>query len=217
LNFAASFSQFFCLTGFAFGALRNLVGVKREQSPRTSRVLSMVEHNRIAVNDFVRLFLAHQRRILTYLAAIVGNLGDAEDLLQETGVVLWERLETYEPDSDFCAWALAIAHNKALEHLRKTGRRNAILRGEVAQLLAQQASHMSPQLEAEHRALSLCIDHLPGRLRQVITLRYQERTQVQSVAEQIGRSTVTVRKMLHKAYALLLKCITQRMEAEEAL
>jgi RNA polymerase sigma-70 factor (ECF subfamily) len=173
------------------------------------------EQNTANASDFVHLFLTHQRRILTYLAAIVGNIGDAEDLLQETGVVLWEKFEGYEPDSDFAAWAMAIAHNKALEHMRKTGRRNALLRGEVAHMLAQQASQMSQRLEAEHRALSQCLDKLPARLRQVVAQRYEERAQVQAVAQRIGRSAVTVRKMLRQAYSLLLDCITRRLETEQ--
>jgi RNA polymerase sigma-70 factor (ECF subfamily) len=159
--------------------------------------------------------LAHQRRILTYLTAVVGDLADAEDLLQETSVVLWGKFAEYQPGTDFCAWAIKIAQFKALQHLRKTGRREALLRKEVPTLLANQASQMSGKLELEQRALSTCLERLPQRLRRVIRERYERGAQVKSVAELIGLSAVTVRKMLRQAYSLLLACINRQIEREE--
>ncbi|MEM9704058.1 MAG: sigma factor, partial [Planctomycetota bacterium] len=81
---------------------------------------------------FIELFagarLAIRRTLLTYL----GHAEDADDLLQETGVVLWERFDEFEQNRSFASWACGIAANKARMLLRDRRRHRTLQLSERA-------------------------------------------------------------------------------------
>ncbi|MBL7215512.1 MAG: hypothetical protein ISS71_07515 [Phycisphaerae bacterium] len=62
-----------------------------------------------------------QAKLYLFILGAVYNRSDADELFQETAVVLWGRFDKYREDSCFCAWAISIAKNKVLEYLRKNG------------------------------------------------------------------------------------------------
>lgn len=55
------------------------------------------------------LMTRHQRQIFSYIYTLVPRRHDAEDLLQETSVVICEKFEEFRPGTDFVAWACQIA------------------------------------------------------------------------------------------------------------
>ena len=56
--------------------------------------------------------MSSQSRIYAYILMLVHNHNDAEDLLQETASILWEKFDEYIPEKSFAAWAVGIARNK---------------------------------------------------------------------------------------------------------
>ena len=50
---------------------------------------------------------------------MVHNQSAAEDLLQETVTIMWEKFDQFEEGTNFAAWAIAIARNKSLEYLKE--------------------------------------------------------------------------------------------------
>ena len=61
----------------------------------------------------------YQHRLLRYLAHMTGNMATAEDLFQETWIRVLEKGQQYDGKSRFSAWLMTIAHNVAIDHLRK--------------------------------------------------------------------------------------------------
>ena len=60
--------------------------------------------------QLMRLMTQHQRRIFGYIYTLVPDRHDAEDILQETSVVVCEKFEQFQPGTDFVAWACQIAY-----------------------------------------------------------------------------------------------------------
>ncbi|MES1194515.1 MAG: sigma factor, partial [Opitutus sp.] len=56
------------------------------------------------------LMTRHQRQIFAYIYTLVPRRHDAEDLLQETSVVICEKFNGFTPGTDFVAWACQIAY-----------------------------------------------------------------------------------------------------------
>ena len=56
------------------------------------------------------LMTRHQRQIFSYIYTLVPNRPDAEDLLQETSLVICEKFREFEVGTDFVAWACQIAY-----------------------------------------------------------------------------------------------------------
>src|SRR5947207_7903177 len=65
-----------------------------------------------AQQRFLSLFLRSEREIFRYVAALVPNVADAEDIVQQTALALWEKFDAYDPSQPFTPWACRFALNK---------------------------------------------------------------------------------------------------------
>ena len=60
-----------------------------------------------------------------YIYALVHNMNDAEDIYQQTSVILWRKFEEYEAESDFFRWASIIARYEVLNFFRTSSTRSS--------------------------------------------------------------------------------------------
>src|SRR5947207_5941430 len=75
-----------------------------------------------AQQRFLSLFLRSEREIFRYVAALVPNVADAEDIVQQTALALWQKFDAYDPSQPFTPWACRFALNKTKHWLiRKDG------------------------------------------------------------------------------------------------
>src|SRR5437763_15439197 len=88
------------------------------------------------------LITQHQRRIFSYIYALVPDRYDAEDLLQETNVVICEKFDDFEPGTDFVAWACQIAYWRIRYSRQKFARSKVIFQQEIVDALANTAATM---------------------------------------------------------------------------
>jgi len=65
-----------------------------------------------AQQQFLSLFLRSEQEIFRYVAALVPNTTDAEDIVQQTALALWEKFDAYDPALPFTPWACRFARNK---------------------------------------------------------------------------------------------------------
>ena len=77
------------------------------------------------------LMTKHQRQIFSYIYALVPNRYDAEDLLQETSVVICEKFDNFEDGTDFVAWACQIAYWRIRYSRQKFARSKVVFNQEI--------------------------------------------------------------------------------------
>src|SRR4051812_30687389 len=75
------------------------------------------------VDAFVQLLGQSQRRIFLFVMSMVPNWSDAEEIIQETNLLLWREFDKFQPGTNFAAWACRIALNQTLAW-RKRKRRD---------------------------------------------------------------------------------------------
>ncbi|MEX0866104.1 MAG: sigma-70 family RNA polymerase sigma factor [Pirellulales bacterium] len=165
-------------------------------------------------DEFVRLFMANQRRILAYVATMVPNLADAEDIVQEASSVMWAKFDEFTPGSQFHSWAFKIAHYKVLEYRRREGRDKLVFSEGLLEQIAAEASEQSSEMESQSRFLGECLQELTPTNRRLIEQRYQQGAKIKDLAVMIGRSVVTVRKQLQASHAALLECVERKRDQE---
>src|SRR5436305_15293458 len=78
----------------------------------------------------VALLTRHQRQIFSYIYVLVPNRSDAEDLLQETSLVICEKFHEFREGTDFVAWACQIAYWR-VRYSRQTYARAKVLFDQV--------------------------------------------------------------------------------------
>ena len=97
------------------------------------------ESSEIDREEFARLFARNARRIYGFIMTLVFNHHDAEEVFQNTNVVLWNKFADFQPGSNFFAWASRIAYYEVLS-LMKQQRRSRTFSDVALELLANEAS-----------------------------------------------------------------------------
>jgi RNA polymerase sigma-70 factor (ECF subfamily) len=166
--------------------------------------------------EFLRLYQANERRIFGFLLALVPQWSEAEDLLQETTMTMWSKFDTFEPGTDFAAWALCIARYRVMNHRRKKRNQRVQFSDEVLEAIDERVRGTAAELDALRDALGSCLRKLPERDRDLIHLRYEYGATTKSVAQRLGRSVDAVYKALNRIHIQLLYCIRRTLAMEES-
>src|SRR6478735_12700016 len=93
--------------------------------------------------QLMALMTRHQRQIFAYIYTLVPRRHDAEDLLQETSVVICEKFGQFKPGTDFVAWACQIAYWRIRYSRQKFARSKVVFDQEIVDVLAQTAGEMA--------------------------------------------------------------------------
>jgi RNA polymerase sigma-70 factor (ECF subfamily) len=164
--------------------------------------------------DFVALWSAHSKEIYAYIYSLVFNGPDADDVFQETSLVLLQKFDDFQPGTNFPAWAFRVAYHKSLKLLGR--RKSTVLIDET--LMAILADEWRPnvdQIDNRIAALNLCLEQFPPRDRELIRLRYEGDQSIEEMARQMERSTSLIYKSLSRIHDLLLSCIRRRLAEGE--
>ncbi len=163
--------------------------------------------------DFEQLLAAHQGRLFGFIRALTGSGSDAEDILQNTNQVLWEKAEQFEPGSNFRAWAFRVARYQVLQYRDKQRRRGEQVpfSDELMETLAERTEEKETSIERRQRYLQLCLDKLPARQRDAVESRYFRHESVQSIAERSDVKPNAISQLLFRTRDNLLRCIESQL------
>ena len=160
-----------------------------------------------AQQRFLSLFLRSEREIFRYVAALVPNVTDAEDIVQQTAMALWEKFEAYEPSQPFTPWACRSALNKARQWIERRQRWQTLLDRGLAEELAQRRQELQPEFELRLKHLEGCLGKLPEGQRSLVDGYYYERASIETLAQRSGRSEPATYKMLQRIRHALQVCV----------
>ena len=151
----------------------------------------------------------YQHRLLRYLAHMTGNRATAEDLFQETWIRVLEKGHQYDGKSRFATWLMTIAHNIAIDHLRKRNPASLeeIRDREDAAPFKPVATGPSPFEHAAAREekvrIQAALDELPAIFREVLVLRFQEQMKLEEIAKLVGIPLATAKTRLYRGVMAL--------------
>lgn len=165
-------------------------------------------HDQTAEHDvFRQQWVRWQPRLYAYIRSLVFNRSDAEDLLQEVAEVLWRKLDTFEPGTQFENWAFGVARNKVLNFQKKKGRERVRFSETFTATLADEAAAFAVNDAGLLDSLEDCVAKLPEPHRDLLHRRYQPHATSRSVARALGRSESAVSRTLTAIYGLLMTCL----------
>jgi RNA polymerase sigma-70 factor (ECF subfamily) len=169
-----------------------------------------------AQQRFLSLFLRSEREVFRYVAALVPNVADAEDIVQQTALALWEKFDAYDPGRPFTPWACRFALNKTRQWLDRRQRWQLLLAGGLAEELAQRRDELQPELDRRLAHLDGCVGKLPQEQRLLVEGYYYRRAGVDALAGESHRSVDATYKTLQRVRHALQKCIETAVRQEEA-
>lgn len=165
-------------------------------------------------DDLIRKFTSIRASTLGYLRVIVRDPHLAEDLFQETSIIVLKKLTDFDRSHDFSAWVRGIALNLARNALRKEQYLHLMPSPELAAAIertheassSREIAEMSGRLEHLNR----CLAQVESRQRKLLELRYRQGASLQMIAEELGRTPGAIQVALSRVRQFLFKCMEQR-------
>lgn len=164
---------------------------------------------------FLELLTSHERALSLYVHSLVPRDSAAEDILQQTKLLLWKHFDDFEIGTNFLAWARKTAFHQILTHRRLKKREHLPLDEVSLEALGAAVSELAGEIPQRHEALRLCLARLPKEHRQLVLLRYFEDLEIEQVAERVKRTEAAVYRALSRVRMNLLDCV-QKQIANEA-
>ncbi|HXG62845.1 MAG TPA: sigma-70 family RNA polymerase sigma factor [Planctomycetota bacterium] len=155
----------------------------------------------------MRTMAEHQGRLFAYILSLVGDPDAANDILQETNVVLWRDSKEFRPGSSFAAWAFRIAHFQVMAFRQRRLRDRLIFQDELLDLLAAGARETDDLFESRQERLTSCLEKLNPDHREMLRRRYAEGRSVQEIARDRGMTPNAAMQALFRIRKALLQCV----------
>jgi len=154
---------------------------------------------------FDALLARYQNRLYRYLQRLVREPATTEDLFQQTWLRVVQNIEGLDPRRNFEAWLFRIAHNLAIDHLRRRRMESLdepLPSGEAMSTLFPSTGPgaLERLLGAERdRILTATLAELPAIQREVLTLRFEEEMKLEEIAEVLDVPLSTAKSRLKRA------------------
>jgi RNA polymerase sigma-70 factor, ECF subfamily len=161
---------------------------------------------------FLPLYTRHQGELYGFLLTQGLAPDAADDVLQEASVALWEDFGSYQPGTDFRAWAFAILRFRLLRHRDQLVRAGRCLPLDPATAESLAAASIAADPLPGRDQIATCLGSLGEHARRLLSLRYDDGLSTAAIAAHIGSTDVAVRTRLSRLRAVLADCL-RRQEA----
>jgi len=166
---------------------------------------------------FEELVRRYQRPISAYVYRMIGDYEAALDLTQEIFIKIYGSLDRYRSEFKFSTWIYKIAHNCAVDHLRRNSIRQqslvATADGEQFDLPLE-SHRLSPEQESEREErrveIEMVVQTLPPAYRELIILRHSQDLTYEEIVEVTGLPLGTVKNRLFRAREMMRQEFLQR-------
>ncbi|HSQ25413.1 MAG TPA: sigma-70 family RNA polymerase sigma factor [Pyrinomonadaceae bacterium] len=166
-------------------------------------VLTAVSGREAAFEELVRRY---QRPIASYVYRMVGDYDAALDLTQDVFIKVYNSLARYRSEFKFSTWIYKIAHNTAIDHLRRHTVRDQIMtsggdgtRSEIAIESRRLTPEQESEKEERRSEIESVVQSLPAAYRELIVLRHSHDLSYDEIAEVTGLPLGTVKNRLFRA------------------
>jgi RNA polymerase sigma-70 factor, ECF subfamily len=178
-------------------------------------LMDCIEGDRNAV--FVEMLTQHQRKLYGYIYSLIPNTSDADDLLQETNIALWQNKSDFRLGTNFLTWACRIAFFRVKNFLKTRNRQHVHFDEELLSKLSDIRMEET-EIYAVHSVLLInCLQKLSVESRELLKLRYDGSHSIQEVAKQMGRPVGSLYNSLSQIRLKLWECIRFALKEEGSL
>jgi len=167
------------------------------------------DHERFVV-DLTR----YHDELLGFTYSLVGNWQDAQDVLQQTSMVLWRKYDQFDPSTNFMDWATRVAFYEAKNYVRQIARDRHYFSDELLQTIAAERAKDVGHCQLRAAALQSCMNKLRTEDRDLLDQVYAGRRAVGDVATAIGIAIQSVYNRLYRLRKRLAECVQQTLASE---
>ncbi|MCR4638601.1 RNA polymerase sigma factor [Ruminococcus sp.] len=163
------------------------------------------------VQGLDEIIIEYSDGLILYLTSIVGNIQTAEELTEDTFVLLGTKKPKFKEKSSFKTWLYAIGRNIAIDHLRKTAAKVCVSIEETPEMMDDETAVEEAYIKKEQQiAIHKAMRKLHPKYQQVLWLIYFEGFSNKEAAKIMKKSLRSLESILYRAR----KSLRSQLETE---
>ncbi|WP_397568318.1 sigma-70 family RNA polymerase sigma factor [Schlesneria sp. T3-172] len=166
--------------------------------------------------EFIKLLTSSQSALYACILALLPDRVAAQDILQETNLTLWRKMDEFEIGTNFMAWATRIARYHILNYRRRLSRDRRVFDEPLFEDLCEIQSDRCDDANAYSDALRRCLARLPADQRELLMSRYSSGGSVKQIAESRQQSVGAISQALYRIRETLVNCVSQQVQGRES-
>ncbi|MCU0749044.1 MAG: sigma-70 family RNA polymerase sigma factor [Akkermansiaceae bacterium] len=167
-------------------------------------------------SEIMRLLTSHQGMLYAFILSIHPNRVAAQDILQETNMVIWKKRALFEPGTNFKAWSFRFAHFQTLAHLKRVKNREWMVFSEkLMESMSEEACEALDDFDQRSGALKNCLAKLSPTDQDLIRSHYQSGLPLAELGGRLGRTRAAIKQALLRVRRNLRTCIERQLRADE--
>ncbi|MFA7319540.1 MAG: RNA polymerase sigma factor [Parcubacteria group bacterium] len=155
---------------------------------------------------YAELIERYQGKLFAYLYRLTGAREETEDLLQDVFIKAFRNLRSYDTSRKFSSWIYRIAHNEAVNHIKRRSLKRFIpweditaTKDMLVMSSSEEGADIAHMREEERQEVDKVINRLPFKYRQVLVLRYYSDKSYEDISEILGKPINTVGTLISRA------------------
>lgn len=168
-------------------------------------------------DGFEEIVRRYQRPITNYVYRMLGNYDASLDVTQEIFIKVYNSMARYSAEFRFSTWLYKIAHNAAIDYLRRNSNHEQSLEVENEDGVYQvqyESKRLNPEQERERsewrEEIKTVVKRLPGGYRELILLRHNNDLSYDEIAEITNLPLGTVKNRLFRAREMMREIFIER-------
>jgi len=167
---------------------------------------------------FKKIFRLYYPRLIRYSSSILKDTTEAEDLVQEVFIQLWEYRNQLKPEKNLAAYLYTLTRNKCYNAIKRRIVEEKYLKNQAA-METEELYHISFGSNDEFVAmedmlneeLNRIMNEMPKRCAEAFRLKWMEGKKIREIAEIMQISTTMVDKHLAKGFQIIRHNLTSKM------
>jgi RNA polymerase sigma-70 factor (ECF subfamily) len=156
-----------------------------------------------------------QKSLYGFILSMVPNRSEAEDILQETNLILCQKANEYDPSGHFQGWAFKIARFQVMKHMTKVKRSKLQFSNELIEEVAAEEFD-SRKMQATQKALAICYELLPKSMQLIANLRFKQDESLKFISKSVNRPLGAISSTLYRVRQKLVDCVQEKVLSVEA-
>lgn len=169
--------------------------------------------------QFLQLLRLNEKKIFGHILLFVPSRVLAEEIMQETILIMWRKYPEFQRGSNFSAWGITIGRFLVMDYYRRESRSVVHFSSDALENITEvsERADIFDSFDDRIEALDECLKKLPDEIRQILRQRYEMNIPIKEIAEKMKKPIPQIYKKISKVHALLQQCIQRTLSWKGAL
>ncbi len=164
--------------------------------------------------ELLSLLGAHERSLFAYVCALTPHWQDAEEIMQQVRIRIWQEFDQYDPAKPFGCWARAIAYYLTLAYRKQKSRQREFFSERILEEVSLAYETVAETANERRTALVSCLEKLGNHKRRVVEEYYLSAEPAQKLADRLSMTPNALRQLLFRIRKLLFECVERAVQSE---